>query len=261
MAGFDAMISFIKRNSLAVGVGSILGLAALVWVAIGFFGVHTLFIDDTVSEASPFAAAAAPATEADANPVNQAAVVVTDPAATSSAAEPETVVTADAVPASDETAVAQAPADPVSDLVSGSDVTAPPAAEPSSVPQPTPEPTAPPEPQVVNSARGSIVNHDHQGVGTVNVLTDGVQTFVRFEDDFSIDNGPDLNVYLVRGAEADGDPSLFDDDFIDLGDLKGNVGSQNYEVPAGTDLGEYDTLVIWCVRFGVAFNAAPLDAL
>ena len=86
----------------------------------------------------------------------------------------------------------------------------------------------------------------------------GTRTFLRFEDDFAIDNGPDLNVYLVRGVDADGPAGAFDDDFIDLGDLKGNIGAQNYELPEGVDITEYDTVVIWCVRFGVAFNAANL---
>jgi hypothetical protein len=49
-------------------------------------------------------------------------------------------------------------------------------------------------------------------------------------------------------------------DFVDLGNLKGNVGDQNYEVPAGTDLSRYDTVVIWCVRFSANFGDAVLAA-
>ncbi|MCB1018203.1 MAG: DM13 domain-containing protein, partial [Acidimicrobiales bacterium] len=71
------------------------------------------------------------------------------------------------------------------------------------------------------------------------------------------DNGPDLNVYLST-APADADEGAFDDDFVDLGDLQGNIGDQNYEVPADVDLDRYQTVVIWCVRFGVAFGAATL---
>lgn len=89
------------------------------------------------------------------------------------------------------------------------------------------------------------------------VLTDGVQRFLRFED-FSTDNGPDLNVYLSP-APTDAPASQFDDDFIDLGDLKGNIGSQNYEIPADVDLDFYSTVVIWCVRFSVIFGAAELS--
>lgn len=120
------------------------------------------------------------------------------------------------------------------------------------------EETEPEMPEIVREREGQFIDRIHSGEGTAVVLTDGLQKFLRFEDDFAIDNGPDLNVYLSAGVAADGDAGLFDDDFIDLGDLTGNVGSQNYELPADIDLDKYATVVIWCVRFGVAFNAADL---
>ena len=90
------------------------------------------------------------------------------------------------------------------------------------------------------------------------MLSDGSdQRFLRFED-FATDNGPDLNVYLST-APPDAPAGDFDDDFVDLGDLKGNIGSQNYEIPADVDLDRYRSVVIWCVRFGVAFGAAELS--
>ena len=61
-------------------------------------------------------------------------------------------------------------------------------------------------------------------------------------------------------ADPDAPAGEFDDDFIDLGDLKGNIGPQNYEIPEDVDLSRYKTVVIWCVRFGVAFGAAELMA-
>jgi hypothetical protein len=85
------------------------------------------------------------------------------------------------------------------------------------------------------------------------IRTDGTQTFLRFEG-FETDNGPDLNVYLISGAPGD-DPG---ENYVDLGDLKGNIGDQNYEIPAGVDLSQYRSVVIWCVRFGVGFGGAEL---
>ncbi|MEL7155551.1 MAG: DM13 domain-containing protein, partial [Actinomycetota bacterium] len=74
--------------------------------------------------------------------------------------------------------------------------------------------------------------------GEALVLNDGSeQRFLRFEN-FESTNGPDLNVYL----RAD------NGDFVDLGDLKGNIGDQNYEIPADVDLAEFNTVEIWCVR-------------
>jgi len=112
---------------------------------------------------------------------------------------------------------------------------------------------------ITRVVEGQFIDLDHVGEGTAVVLTDGTsQRFLRFEDDFAIDNGPDLFVYLVAGVSADGDQSQFDDDFVNLGVLSGNIGSQNYEIPADLDLDVYNTVVIWCRRFGVAFNAADL---
>ncbi len=105
---------------------------------------------------------------------------------------------------------------------------------------------------------GTFVDRSHPAEGTATVLTDGSdQRFLRFED-FATDNGPDLNVYLST-APPDAAAGDFDDDFVDLGDLKGNIGSQNYEIPADVDLDRYRSVVIWCVRFGVAFGAAELS--
>ncbi len=114
-------------------------------------------------------------------------------------------------------------------------------------------------PEISTLASGMFEGRSHPAVGTAVVLTDGNQTFLRFEDDFATDNGPDLNVYLST-APITADSGEFDDDFIDLGDMKGNIGAQNYEVDPSVDLSRYQTVVVWCVRFGVAFGAAPLDA-
>lgn len=104
---------------------------------------------------------------------------------------------------------------------------------------------------------GSFIDRSHPTSGTALVLGDGSgQRFLRFEG-FETDNGPDLNVYLST-APPDAEAGDFDEDFVDLGDLKGNIGDQNYEIPASVDLAKYQTVVIWCVRFSVAFGAAPL---
>ena len=46
--------------------------------------------------------------------------------------------------------------------------------------------------------------------------------------------------------------------FDDLGYVKGNIGSQNYLIPADVRLDRYRSVVVWCKRFSVPFAAAPL---
>ena len=112
-------------------------------------------------------------------------------------------------------------------------------------------------PQIVTLVSGEFMSRSHPTEGRVLVLNDGSeQRFLRFED-FRTDNGPDLNVWL-SSAPPDASVSDFLNDWIDLGDLKGNVGAQNYEIPPSVDLDRYSTVLVWCVRFSVAFGAAGL---
>ena len=75
--------------------------------------------------------------------------------------------------------------------------------------------------------------------------------------DFATSNGPALKVYL-SAAPASGPGGGFDEHFVDLGDLKGNIGSQNYAIPAEVRLDRYRSVVVWCKRFSVPFAAAAL---
>jgi hypothetical protein len=60
-------------------------------------------------------------------------------------------------------------------------------------------------------------------------------------------------------ATEDGWSAYDDGAFVILEPLKGNLGSQNYAIPAGIDVARYRSAVVWCNRFSVAFGAAPLD--
>jgi hypothetical protein len=73
------------------------------------------------------------------------------------------------------------------------------------------------------------------------------------------DNGPDLYVYLTANR-ADGQEGAFDDDYVNVGRLKGIKGDQNHDLPTDTDLTRSATIVIWCDRFNSAFGAADRTA-
>ena len=111
-------------------------------------------------------------------------------------------------------------------------------------------------PPVATGSFTSRSRYTVSGTTAVYELQDGSRV-LRLED-FESTNGPDLFVYLTAAGEAESDESL-NADFVDLGRLKGNIGDQNYELPADVDLGTYGTVVIWCKRFSVGFGAADLD--
>jgi hypothetical protein len=114
-------------------------------------------------------------------------------------------------------------------------------------------------PAVRTLSRAPFRSYEHATSGRARVLAyaDG-RRYVRFEA-FRTSNGPSLKVYL-SGARATGSGGTFDDRYVDLGDLKGNIGAQNYPIPRHVRLERYRSVVIWCKRFGVPFGAAALRA-
>lgn len=109
-------------------------------------------------------------------------------------------------------------------------------------------------------ARGQFADADivHKGSGnaTIYAIDDG-KHIVRFED-FRTTNGPALVVYLAKHTSPTEASHVKDGGYISLGKLKGNVGSQNYMIPEGTDITEFNSVVIWCELFGVLFSPAAL---
>jgi len=76
--------------------------------------------------------------------------------------------------------------------------------------------------------------------------------------EFATSNGPDVHVYLVAAGDVQDNATVKTAGFVDLGSIKGNVGDQNYDVPADVDLAKYRAVTIWCRRFAVNFGTAPL---
>ncbi len=111
-------------------------------------------------------------------------------------------------------------------------------------------------------SRGQFSDADavHKGSGDANVYrVNGDDHLVRLEN-FRVTNGPALVVYLAKHPSPKQASDVVDGGFISLGKLKGNVGNQNYPVPAGTDIEQYNSVVIWCELFDVLFSPAALEA-
>jgi hypothetical protein len=98
--------------------------------------------------------------------------------------------------------------------------------------------------------------HETRGTASVFQLADGKKA-LRLTD-FATSNGPDVHVYLVAVNDAKDNATVTNAESIDIGTLKGNIGNQNYELPANTDLAKYRAVTIWCKRFSVNFGTAPL---
>lgn len=127
-----------------------------------------------------------------------------------------------------------------------------------------PVPAAPAAAGPMVLARGEFLSHEHATTGSVEVLglPDGSRV-LRLED-LDTSNGPLLKVWITDAPVVAGRAgwNVFDDGrWVDLGDLKGNVGSSNYPLPADVDLSELFSVSIWCERFSVSFGAAALEPM
>lgn len=112
-------------------------------------------------------------------------------------------------------------------------------------------PTAGGSAPIVIKGMGSFVGlAGHSGEGTAKIIESDGKHYLRFESDFRVTNGPDIFVYLGRDGEYDANARL--------AALKGNVGSQNYEIPEGIDPDDYNEVWVWCRAFSVPFAKAEL---
>jgi len=108
-------------------------------------------------------------------------------------------------------------------------------------------------------ARGTFANRDsfHKNDGTATVYRVGQEIVLRL-DPFKVTNGPALHASLSGRASPQNSAELHASGALDLGKLRGNIGAQNYPIPAGTDLSKYHSAVIYCQMFSVVFGTAEL---
>jgi len=115
------------------------------------------------------------------------------------------------------------------------------------------------DPQPLYTGRLEGKAHQTSGRATIYRTSDGGQT-LRLTD-FTTSNGPDVHVVLMQADEANLTKEIVTDqlDRVELGQLKGNQGDQNYDLPASIDLQKYNAAVIYCERFHAIFGVARLE--
>ena len=131
-----------------------------------------------------------------------------------------------------------------------------PTVAPEPVVEPEPEPVVEPEPAVfvptVISA-GEFYGADdfHFGSGTALIIETEPGVYVFRVENFSVQNGPDLFMYLSTNSGG------LSEDTLNLGVLKATDGSFNYDIPPGTDISQFQSAIVWCREFAVLFATAP----
>lgn len=262
-----------------------------IMLPLGYYTLSPLWTRTHLDEASPLlvaAAASTPRAEAVSTPTTQPPILLTPlptvTAISTPVAEVETITTATPVPepavvvapepqpASEPTPTPMVetvepviepepiiPPEPVVEPEPESTVAPEPIVEPEPEPTVMPEPVVEPEPEPVEFVpavvrSGSFYGADdfHFGSGTALIIETEPGVYVLRFEEFSVQNGPDLFVYLSTSADGYGDGSY------NLGQVKATDGSFNYDIPAGIDPWAYGSVIIWCEPFAVLFATAPL---
>ena len=81
---------------------------------------------------------------------------------------------------------------------------------------------------------------------------EGAGLQLRFLDDFSVSNGPDLFVYLSTESKVNATS-------LSLGRLFSISGEQVYPLPNDVGINDFDNVLIHCLPFNVTFGFAPLN--
>lgn len=249
-----AAIAFVVMLWLRVPVLVRVVVLVVPFVLVSWWLISPYFVDDVVDEdfstsiseqlgtaddtpAASVASAAPGATTEAANDAAAATLPTTEPVQ-------EQAVASSQLEAEDEPVLTEPPA-----TVAATEQAPPPPTPPS--PPPPPAPSGP----VLLGAGQFVGLAGHSGTGDAGIFQNADGSLVLRFERFDIENGPDLEVYLVPGP----DQTSLPEGSIHLGSLKGNIGDQNYELPPGTALapGAY-TALVWCEAFSVEFVGATI---
>jgi len=93
----------------------------------------------------------------------------------------------------------------------------------------------------------------HFGSGDARIVESDDGTLSLVLEDFSVQNGPDLFVYV--SPDADG----WVPEAVNLGELKATDGTFSYEIPPEVSAEDIASAVVWCRAFSVLFATATLE--
>lgn len=111
-----------------------------------------------------------------------------------------------------------------------------------------------------------LVSGTFQGVDETIRLAEGDLTiyqrsdltrFLRIESEFSSSRAPDIHIIFTRNPDPTDEQGV-GVDYVDIGELRGNIGGQNYEVPQGIDFSQYPILALYSPQYDAVLATATL---
>lgn len=113
-------------------------------------------------------------------------------------------------------------------------------------------------------ATGTFIHADpsdrvHWGEGNVTVLKNEIY----LNPNFKVGPGPDYRVLLVKKAGIKTKEEMVqlikDKQFVEVSGLRAFEGGQRYSLPAGVNVEDYQSVVIWCWAFSQLISPATME--
>jgi len=110
----------------------------------------------------------------------------------------------------------------------------------------------------INLPSGDFVKKKKSISGNWSVVQENGQTIIRFADDFKTKKGPDLKIFLSPQTLQDVNGKTATSGAINLGVLKSTKGTQDYLVPAGVDLSNFNSVLVHCEAYSILWGGGAL---
>lgn len=107
-------------------------------------------------------------------------------------------------------------------------------------------------------ASGTFEKKGFRVDGSWALVKQGNSMALQLDPQFATKNGPDLKFFLSPLPAGQVNGSNASEGALLIGELKTNRGSQTLQLPAGTDLSKYRSLVLHCEKYSKLWAASSL---
>ena len=105
---------------------------------------------------------------------------------------------------------------------------------------------------------GTFIKKKKKLKGGWEVVQRGDKTLIVFGEDFRAANGPDLKIFLSPQTVSQVSGKTAVDGSINIGELKSTKGVQEYEIPAGVNLSDFNSVLVHCEAYSVLWGGGDL---
>ena len=110
--------------------------------------------------------------------------------------------------------------------------------------------------KVATSHSGEFIKRKKRLKGNWEVVQRDGKSFISLSDDFKAQGGPDLKIFLSPKTYANVTGKTATDGALNLGELVKNKGAQEYEIPAGTNLDDFQSILVHCEAYAVLWGGS-----